>query len=230
MYLWGTFLVNITSENRWYDPDGFAADGDMARVPVPIGRSPQANAGFRKLGEKGSLTANQKVFPTEKCRGLPGKFPFDSTLKSCICWEPSGLKKPENSEAPFRNPFQCGGMGGRGDFGMRLGKSRNQGHALGLEEGLSEAKPSCPLPIPAFSVFPDFVVFPASWSGADASHIPALNTSSKHLRFTVFGRFANRTAPHNYRFNSLFVLHMLYAGYDAPFRFPALRDTRCTPS
>ena len=63
---------------------------------------------------------------------------------------------------------------------MRLGKSRNQGHALGLEEGLSEAKPSCPLPIPAFSVFPDFVVFPASWSGADASHIPALNTSSIH--------------------------------------------------
>ena len=30
------------------------------------------------------------------------------------------------------------------------------------------------------SVFPDFVVFPASWSGADASHIPALNTSSTH--------------------------------------------------
>ena len=24
----------------------------------------------------------------------------------------SGLKKPENSEAPFRNPFQRGGMGG----------------------------------------------------------------------------------------------------------------------
>ncbi len=169
----------------------------------PIGRSPQANAGFRKLDERGASTANQKVFPTEKCRGLPGKFPFDSTLKSCICWEPSGLKKPENSEAPFRNPFQCGGMGGRGDFGMRLGKSRNQGHALGLEEGLSEAKPSCPLPIPAFSVFPDFVVFPASWSGDDASHTSALNTSSTHLLrgFRTFHRSCVLT--HKSRFSPL---------------------------
>ena len=35
--------------------DVFAADGDMAQVPVfwvhPIGRSPQANAGFQKVGE-----------------------------------------------------------------------------------------------------------------------------------------------------------------------------------
>ena len=29
-------------------------------------------------------------------------------------------------------------------------------------------------------MFPDFVVFPASWSGADASHLPALNPSSTH--------------------------------------------------
>ena len=100
----------------------------------PIGRSPQTNAGFRKLGEKGSLTANQKVFPTEKCRGLPGggvavRFGAAScaSLVVCFCWQeqfyllpgkfPSrrvftGLKKPENSEAPFRNPFQRGGMGG----------------------------------------------------------------------------------------------------------------------
>ena len=49
---------------------------------------------------------------------------------------------------------------------------------MGSEEGLSEAKPSSSLLIPGFSVFPDFVVFPASWSGADATHIPALNTSS----------------------------------------------------
>ena len=53
-----------------------------------------------------------------------------------------------------------------------------RGYALGSEEGLSEAKPSSSLLIPGFSVFPDFVVFPASWSGADATHIPALNTSS----------------------------------------------------
>ena len=53
-----------------------------------------------------------------------------------------------------------------------------RGHALGSEERVSEAEPSSSLLIPGFSVFPDFVVFPASWSGADASHIPALNTSS----------------------------------------------------
>ena len=53
-----------------------------------------------------------------------------------------------------------------------------RGHALGAEERVSEAEPSSSLLIPGFSVFPDFVVFPASWSGADASHIPALNTSS----------------------------------------------------
>ena len=53
-----------------------------------------------------------------------------------------------------------------------------RGYALGSEEGLFEAEPSSSLLIPGFSVFPDFVVFPASWSGADASHIPALNTSS----------------------------------------------------
>ena len=55
-----------------------------------------------------------------------------------------------------------------------------RGHALGAEESVSEAEPSSSLLIPGFSVSPDFVVFPASWSGADASHIPALNTSSIH--------------------------------------------------
>ena len=63
-----------------------------------------------------------------------------------------------------------------------------RGHALGAEERVSEAEPSSSLLIPGFSVFPDFVVFPASWSGADASHIPALNTSSTHalLCFRTF--------------------------------------------
>ena len=67
---------------------------------------------------------------------------------------------------------------------MRLGKIEIRGHALGSEERVSEAKPSSSLLIPGFSVFPDFVVFPASWSGADASHIPALNTLLIHsLRY-----------------------------------------------
>ena len=47
-----------------------------------------------------------------------------------------------------------------------------------LAGGLSEAKPSCRLPVSAFSIVPDFVVILASWSGAEASHIIELNTSS----------------------------------------------------
>ena len=64
-----------------------------------------------------------------------------------------------------------------------MSKTRKQRSAfskLPFSAGIwvSEAEPSSSLLIPGFSVFPDFVVFPASWSGADATHIPALNTSS----------------------------------------------------
>ena len=56
--------------------DVFAADGDMAQVPVfwvhPIGRSPQANAGFRKLDERGASVAKQEDLLIGKDRGLPG--------------------------------------------------------------------------------------------------------------------------------------------------------------
>ena len=68
-----------------------------------------------------------------------------------------------------------------------------RGHALGSEERVSEAEPSSSLLIPGFSVFPDFVVFPASWSGADASHIPALNTSSTHA-LTCFRTFYSQSS------------------------------------
>ena len=53
--------MNITSENRRFDADVFAADGDMAQVPV--GRSPQANAGFRNKGERGTSSTKLEVFP-----------------------------------------------------------------------------------------------------------------------------------------------------------------------
>ena len=78
---------------------------------------------------------------------------------------------------------------------MRLGKVGIRGYALGSEERLSEAQPSSSLLTPGFSVSPDPVVFPASWSGADASHLSALNTSSAHLRSTVFVRIAQNMAP-----------------------------------
>ena len=74
-----------------------------------------------------------------------------------------------------------------------------------MEEGLSEAKLSCPLPIPVFSVSPDFVVFPASWSGADASHTSALNTSSTHLLrgFRTFFRLSSSHTNPDLLINSI---------------------------
>src|SRR5699024_5605981 len=38
-----------------------------------IGRSPQSNAGFRKAGERGALTAKQEILPIGRDRGLPGE-------------------------------------------------------------------------------------------------------------------------------------------------------------
>ena len=43
---------------------------------------------------------------------LPEKFPSLCVFKRCILRGPFGLSKPENSEAPFRNSFQRGDMGG----------------------------------------------------------------------------------------------------------------------
>ena len=57
--------------------DVFAADGDMAQVPVfwvhPIGRSPQANAGFRKLDERGTSVAKQEFFIGRKVTRTSGR-------------------------------------------------------------------------------------------------------------------------------------------------------------
>ena len=38
----------------------------------PIGRSPQANAGFRNGDEMGASTTKQKFIQNVRCRGLPG--------------------------------------------------------------------------------------------------------------------------------------------------------------
>ena len=44
----------------------------------PTGRSPQANAGFRKVGERGASAAKQEILPIGRNRGLPGEDPpFD---------------------------------------------------------------------------------------------------------------------------------------------------------
>ena len=36
-------------------------------------KTPQANAGFRKLGERGASTAEQEALPNGSCHGLPGE-------------------------------------------------------------------------------------------------------------------------------------------------------------
>ena len=60
--------------------DVFAADGDMAQGPVfcahPIGRSPQANAGFQKVGERGASVLNK----TRKQRSA-----FFENLSARVC-------------------------------------------------------------------------------------------------------------------------------------------------
>ena len=106
----------------------------------PIGSSPQTNAGFQKVGERGVSAAKQKLKPSgssdwtsgrgssvrfgpaswsslviEFCQLregylLPEKLPFHCVFKRCICWGPSGLRKPENSEALFRNIFFSAGI------------------------------------------------------------------------------------------------------------------------
>ena len=53
-----------------------------------------------------------------------------------------------------------------GDFVIELRKIEIRKHALKSAERLSEAAPSCSLPISAFSMFPDFVIFLVLWSGA----------------------------------------------------------------
>ena len=111
----------------------------------------------------------------------PIKIPFHPSFEILhLAVRTSGRMNVENRWASFRKHFSAEVWLVEATSEWGLEKVEIRGHALGLEEGLSEAKLSCPLPIPVFSVFPDLVVFPASWSGADASHLPALNTSSTH--------------------------------------------------
>ena len=89
-----------------------------------------------------------------------------------------------------------------------------RGHALGAEERVSEAEPSSSLLIPGFSVFPDFVVFPASWSGADASHIPALNTASISALHCFRTFYSDSSSPTNTDFLLSFIRVTCYNGID----------------
>ena len=67
-------------------------------------------------------------------------------------------------------------------------------YALNCASELFETKLSCPMHSFVFSVLADFLVLLALWSGAEASHTHALNTSSTYCS-SVFGRFASDKGP-----------------------------------
>ena len=91
------------------------------------------------------------------------------TLTNC-----RGSKK---AAGVFSKAFLRGCVGSFGDFGIELRKIKIREHASKLAERLSEAKPSCSLPISVFSMFPDFVIFLVLWSGAETADIFPQNTS-----------------------------------------------------
>ena len=81
----------------------------------PIGRSPQANAGFRNRARGELQRQNKKFYQSEGTADFreKGAFCRESSLlatflNAAFVGEPSGLSKPENSEAPFRKPFSTG--------------------------------------------------------------------------------------------------------------------------
>ena len=107
-----------------------------------IGRSPQANAGFRKVGERGASAAKQKLKPSGSSdwtsgRGLavrfgsasfaslvisfcwlgkgflwPGEFPFRCVFKRCIC---RGTFRLEQNQKTAKRLFETSFQ--RGDMG-----------------------------------------------------------------------------------------------------------------
>ena len=85
---------------------------------------------------------------------------------------------------------------------MRLSKIKIRDYALKLAGGLSETKASCPLPISALSIVPDFIVLLASWSGAEATPTHALNTYSTHPASVFSSDLLNLRLPGKSRFIS----------------------------
>ena len=81
------------------------------------------------------------------------------------------------SDEVFSKMFLRGCVGGCGDFEIELRKIKIREHVLKLAERLSEAKPSCSLPISGFNMFPDFVIFLVLWSGAEAADTFSQNMS-----------------------------------------------------
>ena len=166
-------------------------------------KSAQLNAGFRKRGEQGSLSAKQNLFPAGKllmssCRKKVTTRQRSSTFalpsKSCICR--GSLRLEQNQKTAKR---LCENLSERVCGCLRrlrrgLPKLEIRDYALKSAGELSEAKTSCPLLISVLSIVPDFVVFAATELGAEATRTHALNTSSIYC-FGVFVRFIQLQAP-----------------------------------
>ena len=93
----------------------------------PIGRSPQANAGFRKAGERGASAAKQEFIPSVRYgwtsgRGLAVRFgpaswsalviefsPSTAFVNAAFVGGPSGLSKTRKQRSAFSKlPFSAG--------------------------------------------------------------------------------------------------------------------------
>ena len=81
-------------------------------------KAPQTNAGFRKVGERGASATKQEA-SLALCVSVGWEgvlFCRESSLlvtfvNAAFVGGPSGLRKPENSEAPFRNFLSARGYG-----------------------------------------------------------------------------------------------------------------------
>ena len=97
-----------------------------------------------------------------------------------MCVRTGGEKTSENRGANVSRTYSARRYGWHRLRSMRQEKLKIRDYALKLAGGLFETKSSCPLTISVLSIIPDLIVLLASWSGAEATRIHALNTSSTY--------------------------------------------------
>ena len=141
------------------------------------------NAGFRREGERGTSPQTcGHISQLRKGSVSPLKIPSHPTFEiPYLLVGTPGRMNPENRGAFFRKRFSTEGWVVEATSECGLEELKICRYALNWASELSETKASCPMLSFAFSVLADFLVLLASWSGADASHTSALNTSLTHL-------------------------------------------------
>ena len=146
-------------------------------------KSLQANAGFKKWDKKGTSPQTcGHISQLRKGSVSPLKIPSHPTFEiPYLLVGTPGRMNPENRGAFFRKRFSTEVWVVEATSECGLEELKICRYALNWASELSETKASCPMLSFAFSVLADFLVLLASWSGADASHTSALNTSLTHL-------------------------------------------------